>query len=67
MGVERIEATMVIPIVAEGQRLLLQEAQRLLGEAGVTFDTGYDLEKNERDWNLDFSLEGAWLERYTEE
>ena len=36
------------------------DAERLLTEAGITFDTGYDLQKaRRRDWELDWSLKGA--------
>ena len=35
--------------------------EKLLHEAGIQFDTGYDLVNKIRDWELDWSLKGAKL------
>lgn len=53
--------TLQIPVHSKEQRDHLFEAQKHLGEAGVTFDTGYDLMNDIRDWELDWSLKGATL------
>lgn len=42
---------------------IIKEAEKNLAMAGVTFDTGYDMMTQEREWHLDFSLKGAKLEK----
>jgi len=37
----------------------LHKAERELLKAGVSFDTGYDFDAEQRDWELDWSLHGA--------
>lgn len=37
----------------------LFKAEKYLRLAGVDFDTGFDLQGNRRDWELDYSLTGA--------
>lgn len=39
----------------------LIEAEKHLGKAGITFDTGYAIQEHIRDWELDWSLTGAKL------
>lgn len=56
-----MNATLKIPILSEEQLKHLQKAERELLKAGVSFDTGYDLVNHVRDWELDWSLEGAKL------
>jgi len=53
------EVRIEIPIKSEEQREKIFEAEKLLREAGIDFDTGYDLVENRRDWEFDWSLEGA--------
>lgn len=56
-----INATIKIPILSEEQLKHLQKARSELTNAGVTFDSGYDLKENIFDWELDWSLEGGKL------
>ena len=56
-----MEATLKIPILSETQLKHVQKAMSELFKADVTFDTGYDLVNNIRDWELDWSLENAKL------
>ena len=54
--------TLSIPVRSKAQLDQLFEAQSHLRRAGVTFDTGSDIEKGKavsRDWELDYSLKGA--------
>lgn len=37
----------------------LLKAEKELAKAGITFDTGYDLEEHRRDWEFDWSLSNA--------
>ena len=37
----------------------LHKAELELGNAGVSFDTGFDFETKIRDWEFDWSLKGA--------
>ena len=37
----------------------LHKAEAELLKAGVSFDTGYDVGENIRDWEFDWSLKGA--------
>ena len=39
----------------------VMRAQRQLGEAGVSFDTGYGMQSRTRDWEFDWSLGGPVL------
>lgn len=60
-------ATLQFPIKAgtpEWEHLI--EAEKHLTKAGITFDTGYALQEHIRDWELDWSLEGAHLARVEE-
>ena len=59
----------VLKIPCEGKKLdAVLIAEKKLREAGVSFDTGYDLVNKVRDWELDESMEGAELvERKCEE
>ena len=36
----------------------LRKIEILLGEIGISFDTGWTAEDNIRDWELDWSLQG---------
>ena len=55
-------ATLQFPIKAgTSEWKHLMEAEKHLHEAGVSFDTGYAVEEHIRDWELDWSLEGARL------
>ena len=45
--------------LTEEQMKHLHKAERELGRAGVSFDTGYDFEEKRRDWEFDWSLRGA--------
>ena len=56
-----MDATLKISILSEEQLKHLQKAEKELLKAGVSFDTGYDLVNHVRDWELDWSLEGAIL------
>jgi len=51
--------TLSIPITSEKQKGHVFQAEDELSKAGVTFDTGYG--GGMRDWELDWSLEGATL------
>ncbi len=54
--------TLRIPITSRGQLQHLFQAQTELSKAGVTFDTGSNIQSGEtstRDWELDWSLKGA--------
>lgn len=49
-----------ISIPCEGEKLEhILEAEKHLRKAGVTFDTGYGF--GCRDWELDWSLKGAYV------
>ena len=37
----------------------LFKAEKFLHQAGVSFDTGFDINNQVRDWELDDSLDGA--------
>ena len=37
----------------------LFNVERELGKAGVSFDTGYNVNEKIRDWEFDYSLKGA--------
>ena len=37
----------------------LHRAEEHLSKAGISFDTGYDFKEKRRDWEFDWSLEGA--------
>lgn len=41
---------------------LFEKAEELLDQAGVYFDTGYDIPSNRYEWELDFSLRGGYME-----
>ena len=56
-----MNATLKIPILSMEQLKHVQKAMSELLKAGVSFDTGYDLVDHIRDWELDWSLEGAKL------
>lgn len=56
-----MNATLKIPILSEEQLKHIRKAEKELLELDIYFDTGYDLVKNIRDWELDWSLEGAKL------
>lgn len=56
-----MDATLKISILSEEQLKHIQKAERELLRAGVSFDTGYGLVNNIRDWELDWSLEGTKL------
>lgn len=58
--------TLIIPIRSEEQRNKIFEAEKKLSEAGITFDTGFDMIKNERHWELDWSLSGAEIKVATD-
>lgn len=58
---KRIYATLKIPITSDEQLKHLQKAQKELIKVGISFDTGYDLVNNIREWELDYSLKGAKL------
>lgn len=45
----------------EQQMKHLHKAESELSKAGVSFDTGYDFKEKRRDWEFDWSLEGAKL------
>ncbi len=45
--------------LTEKQLEHLFKAEKELKKAGVRFDTGFNLEKDERVWELDYSLKGA--------
>lgn len=47
-------------LMSEDNRGKVYQAEELLKEAGITFDTGSGF--GCRDWELDFSLEGAFLD-----
>ncbi len=51
--------TLVIPIKSKKQLEHLYRAQSQLSKAGVTFDTGTQLEPKQRHWELDWSLRGT--------
>jgi aminopeptidase-like protein len=51
-------ATLKIPVNEDNIEKIF-EAERLLRELGITFDTGYGC--GVRDWELDWSLKGAYL------
>jgi len=60
-------ATLQFPIKAgtpEWEHLM--EAEKHLHKAGISFDTGYAIEEHIRDWELDWSLEGAKLTHVSE-
>lgn len=52
-------ARLIIPVTVE-QRKKLFQAEALLREVGLRFDTGYGF--GERIWELDWSLHGATLQ-----
>ena len=54
-------AKLKLPIQTEKQLKYLQEARSELIQAGVAFDTGYDLKEGIFEWELDWSLKGAEL------
>ena len=56
-----MNATLKISILSMEQLKHVQKAMSELLKAGVSFDTGYDLVNHVRDWELDWSLEGAKL------
>jgi len=45
--------------LSEEQKKHLFKAEKELINAGVSFDTGFDFEEKRRDWEFDWSLEGA--------
>jgi len=51
---------LMIPCKGENLRKIF-EAMKLLAEAGVTFDCGYG--QGCLDWNLDWSLKGAYVKK----
>ena len=54
-------AKLKLPILSENQLKYLQEARSELTNAGITFNTGYDLKEGIFEWELDWSLKGAEL------
>ena len=54
-----MDATLKIPILTDTRLKHLKKAQSELTKAGVTFDSGYDLEEDIIDWELDWSLKNA--------
>jgi hypothetical protein len=48
-----------IPVKDKQSLDLLFKAEELLRAGGINFDSGMDLESHVRDWEFDFSLEGA--------
>lgn len=54
-------ATLKIPITSDDQLKHIQKARSELLKAGISFDSGCDLQKGIIDWELDWSLEGAEL------
>ena len=56
-----INGTLKIPVHSEGQLKHIHNAEEELLNAGVEFDTGYDLVNDINDWELDWSLKGAEL------
>ena len=61
MQTKYINATLKIPVSSEEQLKHIHKAQEELLNAGIEFDTGYDLVNNINDLELDWSLEGAKL------
>ncbi len=57
------EAEVLIQIPTSGmsdeQRKHLFDAENHLEQAGITFDTGMDMDSRVRDWEFDWSLKGA--------
>ena len=55
--------TTLLKIKVESKEQLnnIKEAEQHLRDAGVTFDTGYNLKTNEREWFFDWSLNGGKL------
>ena len=47
------------PNISKEQREHIFNAEKELRLAGVTFDTGMDLQSSTRDWEFDYSLKGA--------
>jgi len=61
---ERIECRLVFDNPSEEQLKHIHNAEAELTKAGVTFDSGSDLDNGKvisRDWELDWSLIGARL------
>ena len=56
---KKVEVLITFTDLTEEQMKHLHKAENELLKAGVTFDTGYDFEEKRRDWEFDWSLEGA--------
>ena len=56
---EEVEARIEFHNLNKKQMEHLFKAEKELSKAGVSFDTGYDMREAIRDWELDWSLEGA--------
>ena len=56
-----INGTLKIPVHGEEQLKHIHNAEEELLNAGVEFDTGYDLVNGINDWGLDWSLKWAEL------
>ena len=59
---EKPNVRLIFPIKSEEQLKHIWKAEEELTKAGITFDSGSDLKDGKvitRDWELDWSLEGA--------
>ena len=53
-----------IPDVDDKKLDALFKAENALREAGISFDTGFDVREGRRDWKFDWSLSGARVKFY---
>ena len=53
------EVTIQFKDLTKDQMEHLHKAESELSKAGVSFDTSFDFGTNTRDWEFDWSLEGA--------
>jgi len=60
---KKIDVLITFTGLSSEQMEHLHKAESELFEAGVYFDTGYDIGKKRRDWEFDWSLEGVevWM------